>query len=161
LYGNGTYTLSASNTSGSTSAFFAFDNVNTTAWLSGASYTTISTAFTTTVSGIARSGEWIQILLPESIILQSYSIQASSSVASTQSPASFILAGSNDASIWVLIDSQAQLSWNANNLIKSFNVANNIISYNYYRIIITSLISATGSLAASIADIKLYAYNSS
>ena len=161
-YGNGTYILTVSNTS--TNAYNAFDNVSSTSWVSGASYTTTSSAFSTTVSGTVRNGEWIQIQLPLPILLQYYTIQASSTVAVTQSPASFIMAGSLDGTNWYLVDLRTGLTasvpyWSSNSALLSFTVKNNILPYNYFRFIGLSLITSTGSLALAIGEIKLYATN--
>jgi hypothetical protein len=157
-YGTGTYIISASNTSAN-AAYNAFDNVSTTSWLSGASYTTTSSAFSTTVSGTTRSGEWLQIQLPTTIILKYYSIQASSSAATTKSPASFVIAGSQDATNWFLIDIRSGLSWGNNSMVQTFTISNNILAYNYYRLIGISLVSAGASTALEIGEMKLYGYN--
>ena len=158
-YGTGIYYISASNTSGSTFAYNAFDNTSSTQWLSGTSYTTTSSAYSTTVSGTTRSGEWLQIQLPTPINLKYYSIQSSSTVGTTQSPASFVIAGSNDNSSWYLVDIRTGLTWNNNGILQTFTVSNNILAYTYFRLIGISLVTSTASLALAIGEFKLYGYS--
>ena len=158
-YGTGIYYISASNTSGSTSGYFAFDNISSTQWLSGATYTSTSSAFSTSVSGTTRSGEWLQIQLPTPITLKYYSIQSSASVGTTQSPASFVIAGSTDNVNWFLVDIRTGLIWANNGMLQTFTVSNNILAYTYFRLIGITLVTATAGLALAIGEVKLYGYN--
>jgi len=158
-YGAGIYYIIASNTSGSTFAYYAFDNTSSTQWLSGATYTSTSSAFSTSVSGTTRSGEWLQIQLPTPIVLKYYSIQSSATVGTTQSPASFVIAGSTDNVNWFLVDIRTGLTWANNGMLQTFTVSNNILAYTYFRLIGITLVTATASLALAIGEMKLYGFN--
>lgn len=100
-------------------------------------------AVSTTVSGISYSGEWVQIQLPRAIRLFNYVLSCRPSYVSSQSPNTWIVAGSNDGTTWTLLDTETNVStWDSLRLV--FNV-NNSGSYTYFRIIC----SVTGQAASS------------
>lgn len=97
----------------------------------------------TTVSGVSYSGEWLQIQLPRAIRLFSYTLSCRPGYVSSQSPNTWVIAGSNDGTTWTLLDSETNVStWDSLRL--SFNV-NNSATYTYFRIICT----VTGQSASS------------
>lgn len=97
----------------------------------------------TTVSGVSYSGEWLQIQLPRAIRLFSYTITCRTNYVSSQSPNTWVIAGSNDGTTWTLVDTETNVStWNSLRL--SFNVNNSGI-YRYFRMICT----VTGQAASS------------
>jgi hypothetical protein len=97
----------------------------------------------TTVSGVSYSGEWLQIQLPRAIKLFNYVISCRPSYVSSQSPNTWVIAGSNDGATWTLLDTETNVSaWDSLRL--SFNV-NNSGAYTYFRMICT----VTGQTAGS------------
>lgn len=97
----------------------------------------------TTVSGVSYSGEWLQIQLPRAIRLFNYVISCRPGYTTTQSPNTWIVAGSNDGTTWTLLDSETNIStWDSLRL--NFNV-NNSGAYTYFRMICT----VTGQTANS------------
>lgn len=97
----------------------------------------------TTVSGISYSGEWLQIQLPRAIKLFNYVISCRPGYVSSQSPNTWVIAGSNDGTTWTLLDTETNVStWDSLRL--TFNV-NNSATYTYFRIICT----VTGQSASS------------
>jgi hypothetical protein len=143
---NGNYTVSASNTRTDRAAFpyFAFDNASygSTAWAYGG-YNITTGAYTgsvtTTVSGVAQAGEWLQIQLPNQIIISSFTLLPYF-VSGTNNyvPRSFVLAGSNDGSTWDLLYDNGNpntISWTVG-VEQNFIVNNNGNKYKYYRLII-------------------------
>jgi hypothetical protein len=44
-------------------------------------------------------------------------------------------------------------------MVQTFTISNNILAYNYYRLIGISLVSAGASTALEIGEMKLYGYN--
>jgi hypothetical protein len=143
-YGNGTYILSAStvtwNSGNVRDTWFAFDKnwsrTGSTHWGSDYQYSMLGVytgAQSTTVSGTPYAGEWLQIQLPNSIILHRYDMMAYETI---RNPGSFVLAGSTNGSTWTLIDTQLDNIWTPGTW-KSFSLSANTTSYNYYRIITT------------------------
>lgn len=89
----------------------------------------------TIVSGVSYSGEWLQIQLPRAIRLFNYTITCRSGYVSSQSPNTWVIAGSNDGSTWTLLDTETNIStWDSLRLV--FNV-NNSGAYTYFRMICT------------------------
>ena len=140
-YGIGSYVASASTTVSGWDAYKAFDNNNgdeQSCWASGGAYNTITGAYTgsvsTTISGSAYTGEWLQIQLQNSIKLSSYSIKCRDNTESA-APNTWKLAGSNDNSTWTIIDTQTNISnWSSTYRTQTFTVGSTT-SYTYYRIV--------------------------
>ena len=96
-YGNGEYIMSASSVSRNMSNAFSFtENVE---WSSSTSVYTAGAytgAQVTYVDSVARSGEWIQLQIPDTITVTSIQlIEVGGSNAT-----SYIIAGSNDGAVW-------------------------------------------------------------
>ena len=115
-YGQGTYVASASNEfdTSTNTLWHCFDKSTASIWTGdGSSYTsgnyTKSPPVTTVdVNGTSYQGEWIQLLLPSSIVLSSYQIAANG----TTAPKQFYLFGSRDGVSWTLVDQRSnQTTW--------------------------------------------------
>ena len=96
-YGNGEYIMSASSVSTNMSNAFSFtENVewsSSSGVYSAGAYTGSQVTY---VDSVARSGEWIQLRIPDSIILTSIQlIEVGGANASA-----YVIAGSNDGSVW-------------------------------------------------------------
>jgi hypothetical protein len=138
------YKARASNDIAGGLAWQAFDKISASAsgWAStGPIYSTVSpfgytgTVTTTDVNGTVYPGEWLQIQLPVSITISSYTIYPSSTAVSFgQLPSKFVVLGSRDGVIWFLVNSQSGVtSWTAFTGI-TFTVAATQ-SYSYYRVV--------------------------
>jgi len=141
FYGNGNYVVTASSVyDASFPPWKAFNKTfidGSDAWISasGTYSSGIASSPTTTVSGVSRSGSWIQIQSPTSFILKSYQLTPRPGL--DGSPSSWFLAGSSDGTNWDLIDNITGLisgSWNGS-VYKSYSVLNRN-AYNYYRLIL-------------------------
>jgi hypothetical protein len=95
----------------------------------------------TTVSGTAYLGEYIQLQLSSAITLNSYSLTCRPLYLSSQCPNTWIIAGSTDGSTWTLIDSKTMGTSTAlsfwTSLNKKYFRLDRPASYTYYRMICT------------------------
>jgi len=93
----------------------------------------------TTVSGSAVTGEWMQIQLPYKLLVTTYSIMtgAASGGGSYNSmfPKNYTLAGSNDGTTWTAIDSRTGYSATSANGINRFTAPTQTVYYTYFRLI--------------------------
>jgi hypothetical protein len=101
-YGQGTYVASASSDSGG-AAWQGFDGTGTgTTWTTASSLYTSGVPYsgstvTVDVTGTSYRGEWLQILLPVSIVLSSYSL-------TPNGQSLWYVLGSRDGINWFLVD---------------------------------------------------------
>ena len=159
---NGSYIATASTTyTAGNEPYRAFDKTLGTGsanyWASGNStYTTNGVpsagAPTTVAGGTTYTGEWLQLQLPLPMILRSYWLQCRNDN-TVQQPVTWYILGSNDGTIWSLVDTQTNISWTTNGQTKEF-VTNytSTTSYKYYRMVI-SLINTTGAqVVTSISE---------
>jgi hypothetical protein len=159
-YGNGIYVSSASSVYGTgNEAYRAFDKSGGAGgagiWNSVGAYNSSGVpniGTTTTAGGITYNGEWLQIQLPSSISLISYSIQCRTDLVN-QMPSTFVILGSTDGTKWNLIDSRSSYTWTYSQTI-TFTLTNPSVLYNYYRYIVTTLNGTYG--ATSVAEWILY-----
>jgi hypothetical protein len=94
--------------------------------------------YSTTISGSAYAGEWIQIQLPVSITLLSYTIYNASSF-NNRAPVDFKIAGSNDGTTWILVDTQTAItSWLSSTTNLTFTPINPG-TYSYYRLCVNKI----------------------
>jgi hypothetical protein len=120
-YGQGTYVVSASSElNSSNQSWYAFDQNSGTLW---GSFGTVSTPYsvstgiyagsnvTVDVTGSSYSGEWVQIQIPSSIVLSSYSIQSRSDSGAASSPSTWVILGSRDGTNWFLVDRRGNITW--------------------------------------------------
>ena len=172
-YQNGTYRI----TTGSSAyqdyyGYYAVISGYTKPWISSRPYDNITgvpndvistDTFVYSSSGVLQTnttGEWIQYSLPYILTLNSYSIKLEKSIGTTtleSYPISWIIAGSNDGSIWTLISRFINQSTTSPENVRTFNVSN-LIGYSHYRFIInkvqiTSLAQA-GLCATGIHNIS-------
>jgi hypothetical protein len=153
-YGSGFYIVSASSEGnpGSTVngvAFLAFDKTigsgTAGTWYSASAYNGTTGVYTGSVStvdivGNSYSGEWIQIQMPMSINLLSYSIGCQITL-STYTPKTFYLLGSVDGNRWILVNQQSNITWSTGITIAfTTNTAN---AYNYFRLVCNTVGAAT------------------
>jgi len=96
----------------------------------------------TTVGGTSYSGEWLQIQFPAATNILSYAITSRPAYETTQSPNTWIIAGSNNGSTWSLIDTRTSITtWSSTNTRIFFNMTTPG-QYSYYRMICSVVGSA-------------------
>jgi hypothetical protein len=126
----------------SNDAYKVFDNNPTTYWTTSFNTDNISQGYYTgiiqTFDGISNyyRGIWLDIQLPTSISLYSYSLLGRNDNDIGQMPAGWVLLGSNDnRQTWNVIDTrQNQVNWILNE--PTTFISNNIKYYNIYRLVI-------------------------
>jgi hypothetical protein len=83
----------------------------------------------TTVSGSAVTGEWMQIFLPYKLLVTTYSIMTGAAggggTCNQMFPKNFTLAGSNNGTTWFLIDNRTGYSATSANGINRFTACTN------------------------------------
>ena len=93
----------------------------------------------TTVSGSAVTGEWMQIFLPYKLLVTTYSIVTGAAggggAYNAIFPKTFTLAGSNNVTSWTLIDSRTGYSATSANGINRFTAPTQTVYYTYFRLI--------------------------
>jgi hypothetical protein len=161
-YGNGMYICSASSVASNDASRIAANAFESTTivsnvdtyWTSEFTYNSTTGSYIGEVTTIAQngtsySGEWLQINLPEQIILNSYSIlprqDGGTGVSrwARLSPSAFVILGSNDGVSWNLVNSQSGIS-NWTSAVKIFTIPNNYVGYCFYRMVV----SVVGNLDA-------------
>ena len=131
----------------------AFDKSISTNWVSLGTYNTsipynyTGSATTTDTNGTVYTGEWLQIQLPVTILLSSYSIAPNSPA--NQAPYKFVVLGSRDGVNWTLVDSRSSVSsWTVGSY-TLFTVTQQTQSYTYYRLS-SSFVAGNGGLAGFV-----------
>ena len=164
-YGNGAYVASVSSRDSDITydGWKVFNKTTTNssdAWVTGSTTysgtTGVAISGTTTVSGTTRTGSWVQLQVPSSIIISFYQLAPRTTQLST-APSSWCFAGSLDGITWNLIDERSgnlQSTW-IEKAYLTFNAAGNVTPYSYYRLIITSLVN-NGS-QGTLGEFKLFA----
>ncbi len=143
-YGNGTY-VSSSSTNG-TLAFRAFNKVTNTSsshWENDSQNYNFSYFGTqsTTLSGVGTySGEWLQIQMPVSVILKSYTIV--NAWDNNSNPAAWNIAGSNDGTTWFSLDSRTSQTPSSAYQTRTYNVTGITTGYTYFRITVSAINSS-------------------
>jgi len=143
---DGTYTLTSSNTAfggNGGDMFNAFDDTygaNANTWGPGGYYNSSSGVYTgsasTTVSGVSQSGEWVQMQLPNPIVLYSFSLKFFWTSDSFWAK-SFLIAASNDNSTWTNIYDTTN-GGISNYGTYTFVVTGSSVPYRYFRLIVRS-----------------------
>jgi hypothetical protein len=148
-YGQGTYVASASSEyspGGATypNAWYAFDKSASTSWVAAnggyntsSPYNYTGSVRTVDVNGTSYSGDWLQIQMPSSIILSTYSIKDSGDA--QKGPGAWSILGSRDGAIWFLVDQRSGVAYSTSLLNFSVTSAQ---AFTYYRMVITN---ATGT----------------
>jgi hypothetical protein len=137
--------------SGTEQPWRCFDKNNNGTWWTTSSGTYSATtgvytgAISTTISGSAYLGEWISIQFPNPIILITYTIY-NSSLYNSRAPNSFKVAGSNDGTTWILVDTQTGItSWTSSTTSITFTPSAQTIAYSYYRLCVNQTNGVTGA----------------
>ena len=152
-YGQGKYVASASTDGAGYEAWAVFDKGTTSklGWSGqGANYSYSGGGYTgsvTTVDTLGNSyaGDWLQIQVPVSVQLSSYSIQTRYDFAPPAGePRKWVVIGSRDGVSWTLVDSQNYSNWTAASQTRTFTVGSTQ-AYNYYRIA-TSVVGNGGNV---------------
>jgi len=157
----GSYTANCSSfysSSGSEQPWRCFDKNNNGTWwtILGNSYTPgsgayIGSTYSTTISGSAYLGEWVQIQMPFATVLVSYTIYNASSWKS-RAPKNFKLAGSSDGSTWTLIDTQTGItSWASSTTSLTFTPSSQTNAYTYFRLCVN--VTNGGDYSLSIGEL--------
>jgi hypothetical protein len=158
-YGQGKYVASASSESGGSPAWVCFDKNFSAAWStpewSGSppygptTYLFGQYVTTTDTLGTVYTGDWIQLQMPVSVILSSYSLQGSY-YSTIQSPAKWWVLGSRDGTNWSLVDSRSGISGTISLVNYSVGATQ---AYNYYRLVINQL--AGGGIYGQVTELIL------
>jgi len=171
-YGNGNYTVTASSVFTGQEPFNAFRYPyvdGTYSWTTtGNSYTSGSGAFIGgTVTNVQNPsitgiyGEWMQIQLPTSLTLKSYTITGRKGVgASTYNPSAWTLAASMTGGTWYQIDSRSGITWSTSiNTSYTFTPSDptyGTYDWLYYRLIVTN---TNGYVLATVMQLQLNLYS--
>jgi len=157
-YGNGTYGMSASTEYGPTFASYLAFNYNDAAasgWASSASkYVSATGVYKGTASTSGYSGEYIEILMPVSIIMKYYIIVPSAQDIRC-SPRNFRWYGSSDnGATWTMIDERtSQNSWTVNVPV-TYTCASLLGPFNRFRFVVNQ---TTNIDLIWINELKIYA----
>ena len=151
---NGTYVTSGSSYFDSnTQPFYAFNGSTNDAWQSSSNLYAANGIYsgdqkslimdTTTISG-----EWIQIELPYSVILNSFYLNATSGA-----PNLFYVMGSNTSNIWNILYTSSNPSYPLNGYV---TIPTNIQPYKYFRLVVNSTTPSVINTHTSVQQWDLY-----
>ena len=157
-YGQGKYVASASteqSSGGVAQAWRAFDKNTGTSWNSTDStvynnsspYNYTGSVRTVDTLGNSYAGEWLQIQLPVSVLISSYSITP---VTNPYTPNIWFILGSRDGINWTFVDQRTGVSW-VNNTAQTFSIGATQ-AYTYYRIINNQVTGNTSIYGANIVE---------
>lgn len=141
---NGTYSFLTSSTTstaiGGTLVLSFYGDSVPDIFLSPANYNSSGTytgSVSTNVDGTSITGEWMQIQLPYTLYITTYSINANINGGPSWNylfPKSFYLCGSTDGTNWTRIDNRTGVTCNSNGL-NSFTAPTQTVGYRYFRVI--------------------------
>jgi hypothetical protein len=161
---DGTYTVTSSNTHSHPDMgprYTVFDNSYGSygnIWSPGGYYNGSTGAYpgsvSTTVSSVSQSGEWIQIQIPNPIVLYSFSLNFWWPTQSYWAK-SFLIAASNDNSTWTNIYDTTTASF-VYGTTQTFVVTGSPIAYRYFRLIVRSTSGIVGCEWWILNQWKLY-----
>jgi len=100
---------------------------------------TQTNTWTTTVGTVSLLGEWLQVQLPYSIFLYSYSIKTPNYTVNSTFPKRFTILGSNDGSLWEYVDQQNVKTPVLNSKPSRVYNINSTKSYSYFRLVISEM----------------------
>ena len=144
------YTVSASSENSNYPVHYAFDGNTTHAssansWISapgkydstGGTGLPVSPAETTTVDGVSKEGEWVQMEFTQRMIFDSVSLAPQTDSEQYRAPKDAVIAGSNDGTTWETMRTfTGETSW-TDNVFNNYVIDTNVgKSYKYVRIII-------------------------
>lgn len=155
-YGAGAYAVTASTESLPRAR--AFDRDASTWWQSAEGVYALDGSYnssvTTTISGAAYAGEWLQLQLPNTVQLQSYSVRPSITE-QNDGPRNFVLAGSSNSSTWVLLDSRSNVQWGTGERALTFSPANTSNGpFNQYRLCVNGAAPAANALRVAEFSVR-------
>jgi hypothetical protein len=167
------YTVSASSENSNYPVHYAFDGNTTHAssansWISapgkydstGGTGLPVSPAETTTVDGVSKEGEWVQMEFTQRMIFDSVSLAPQTDSEQYRAPKDAVIAGSNDGTTWETMRTfTGETSW-TDNVFNNYVIDTNVgKSYKYVRIIILRNQGTPSSSTqyTAIAEIKFYA----
>ena len=154
-YGQGTYVASASSENTAGGGYYsyrAFDKgASTVPYSATGSLYAASGAYTGTVrsvdvNGTSYSGEWLQIQMPSSVVLSSYSLQQRQDGYGNGNgePTSWTILGSNDGTNWSVVDQRTFTAWAGSATFFTFTVASQR-SFSFYRFVGSTVGSSAGT----------------
>ena len=162
-YGQGKYVASASTDNpyaGGNYAWLAFDYNSSTSWqwnyaqgnyYPGTSYNSyIGPVATVDTLGTVYKGEWIQLQMPVSIILSTYTFVGP---ATGYDPGSWALLGSRDGTNWTAVHVVNNYVWSINAQTITLNVGATQ-AYNYFRWVMTAVYSTGSNYNVPMATIS-------
>ena len=157
-YGYGYYIISASTDNGGGSTTSAWNGFSSSPyWASVAGIYTNAGVYAGSVStvdiyGNSYSGEWLQIQLPVSITLSSYSVLPQGALVNV--PNTWNILASRDGINWICINKQTGITWGTF-VTQLFNVSTSS-AFNYYRMVINSTTTSAGQNWCVITMLKFY-----
>lgn len=156
--GNGTYVVSASMSySPSYEPYNVFNPDTTFYWkgeagaFSGVTGSYFGEKGNTYEGSSVYNAEWIQIQMPQDIVLREYIIKPTANY-TTSAPRAWTMFGSKNGIDWVQIHSVGNATWSG--VDDQYFVTNATIEYNYYRLAV-SIIYTDGSTHSSVEIEKL------
>jgi hypothetical protein len=170
FYGNGAYVASASSEYSGENAYYLFNKLDYTGgnWANSvAAYNTTTGNFTgaTSTSGtdinggtVAYTGEWVQILLPNAIILKKYSIASRPGGYSRRAPRKWTILGSTNGTSWFYVDQRTNITDWASitpSVLYPFSI-NNSGLYNYYRLIVQEIQTSNDGYV-NLQELRIFA----
>jgi len=174
-YSQGGYVVSASSHHPSYLPWYAFDDQTAHApsdnsWISGTAInydetTGVATSLAdlTTVDGVPKRGEWIQMEFPNKMCLSYIALAAQTDTDQWRAPKEGVIAGSNDGTTWETLHAFAdQTSW-TDNAFNTYAVNTNVgKGYKYVRIIIEKVqydgTQSSNRRYTSLGEIRFYGH---
>ena len=157
----GSYIASASTNFAGNEPFRAFNYYDpSSGWItSGLTYAITTGSYngvlSTTINGSAYLGEWLQIQMPTQVSLTAYKLVNTDTVP-IRTPKTWKLAGSNNGSTWVEIDSKTNSAPISGRIITLTPSANTSAAYSYFRFVSNAVVGTTSSSYCAITELSLY-----
>jgi len=155
--GSGNYTVSESSVGYGAPGYLAFNSVvdGSDFWHSSdaGTYSNSDATASATTPGFAN-GSWLQIQFPSAVTLYTYSIVTRSGY-NNRTPYNFYVVGSNNGTVWTLVDTQTAVTGWSPPTAKTFTIASPILtSFTYFRLVTTRL-NGTNEPSVQIANWSL------
>ena len=156
----GSYIASASTNFVGNEPFRAFNYHGSSGWISGAASFAATTGayngvLSTTIDGTAYRGEWLQIQMPTQVSLTAYKLVNTDTVP-IRTPKTWKLAGSNNGSTWIEIDSKTNSAPISGAIITPAPNSNSLAAYSYFRIVSNAVVGTTAASYVTITELSLY-----
>jgi len=153
-YGNGSYIVTASTEAQAAYQAFNDRNGQDDAWHTNYPiYNNTTGIYTGSQTTEGYNGEWLQIQLPEMIILKSTDVYSRALSHSQGWPQSLRIFGSTNGTNWTQLYDNTNVNFTYPSEIKTYTF-NNTIAYNYYRIAVNAV--KPGFTWACIGEWRLY-----